>query len=447
MTQGSLATQSQQPSHGFESSSTIDQKHPKFEMPPLTTAREANSPNSTMATTLQEHLSSAIAKLEPESPQYATEMVDLILTSSRNATASDVHLLPTQDGLQMLWRLDGVLHQVAELPREVAPNIVARLKVLAELLTYQTDVPQEGRIRVESHDAEMRVSTFPTLYGEKAVIRLFVGSGRYRFLDDLQLPDDVATGLRKLLMETGGVILIAGPAGSGKTTTNYACLRELVNEFGNEKSLVSLEDPIEAVVERVAQSQINANCGFDYTTGLRSLMRQDPDVIMVGEIRDKGTAETVFQASLTGHLVITTFHAGSAAGAVSRLSDMGIEPYLLRSGILGIICQRLVRRLCSCSIPDDEKKNRLGLDVDKSWKAVGCEKCGGTGYTGRSVLAELLLPDLQKTGRAILSRSDAAEIEAIAVEAGMETCWKRALEAVESGMTSPVEVRRVLGLR
>ena len=197
----------------------------------------------------------------------------------------------------------------------------------------------------------------------------------------------------------------------------------------------------------VAQSQINPTAGFDYETGLRSLMRQDPEVIAVGEIRDRKTAETVFQASLTGHLVLTTFHAGSAAGAISRLADMGIEPYLLRTGILGILSQRLVRRLCECAEVCGAPEGHLGLDVEEAREPQGCDRCGGTGYQGRLVLAELLIPDLKETGRAILSRSDATEIEELAVKAGMVPRRRRACDAVNAGLTSPAEVRRVFGFQ
>ena len=218
------------------------------------------------------------------------------------------------------------------LPPRLAPNVVARLKVLAELLTYRTDVPQEGRIREVDTEGEVRVSTFPTLHGEKAVIRLFAASGRYLRLDDLGLPPDVRDALGRALGETSGAILLSGPAGSGKTTTIYACLRELVDASAGRRSLVTLEDPIEVAVDGVTQSQVNAPAGFDLATGLRSLLRQDPEVIVVGEVRDRTTAEVAFQASLTGHLVLSTFHAGSASGAVARLSDMGIEPYLIQVG-------------------------------------------------------------------------------------------------------------------
>ncbi len=222
-------------------------------------------------------------------------------------------------------------------------------------------------------------------------------------------------------------------------------MRELTRVTAGQRSLVSLEDPIEVVVDGVAQSQIAEAAGFDFATGLRSLMRQDPEVIMVGEIRDRTTAETAFQAALTGHLVMTTFHAGSAAGAISRLSDMGIEPYLLRSGILAILSQRLVRRLCQCSRPGVDSVDALGLDVSSFRLAEGCEQCQGTGYHGRMVLAEMLHAEPTELGRAILVRSDAAHLEQLAVQAGMKTRWARAIEAVEAGQTSPQEVRRVLG--
>jgi type II secretory ATPase GspE/PulE/Tfp pilus assembly ATPase PilB-like protein len=277
------------------------------------------------------------------------------------------------------------------------------------------------------------------------VVRLFAGGGGFSYLEDLGLPTEIHASLRELLAETSGALLITGPAGSGKTTTAYAALREVVRTAGGQKSIVSLEDPIEVAVDGVAQSQVQVSAGFDFLTGLRSLMRQDPEVIFVGEIRDRITAETAFQASLTGHLVQTTFHAGSAAGAVSRLSDMGLEPYLLRSGILGILCQRLVRRLCDCARPATDAAELLGLPVRSAQVPVGCPQCQGIGYRGRMVLAELLTTRPKELGAAILERCDAAELERRAVQTGMVTRWVRAVAAVESGRTSPAEIRRVLG--
>lgn len=383
--------------------------------------------------------------LDPVDADYAIHFVDAVLAAAKEAEASDVHLQPTHDGLDVRWRLDGVLQRIGLFSSGESADVVARLKVLAELLTYRTEVPQEGRIRERRGEIEMRVSTFPTLYGERAVIRLFASQQQYQYLSDLRLPDNICQVLNQLLFETSGALIITGPAGSGKTTTAYACLRELVKASIGGKSLVSLEDPVEVAVDGVAQSQVNSHVGFDLSVGLRSLMRQDPEAILVGEIRDRDTAETVFQASLTGHVVVTTFHAGSAAAAVSRLSDMGIEPYLLRSGILAILNQRLVRLLCKCAREVESQAGFLGLPVDRAKEAVGCDECRQTGYVGRLVLAEMLKADKSELGRAILSKSDSSQLEALAVQNGMVPCWQRALEAVLHGDTSPAEVRRVFG--
>jgi general secretion pathway protein E len=317
--------------------------------------------------------------------------------------------------------------------------------VLAELLTYRTDIPQEGRIRIGGDEVEMRVSSFPTLHGERAVVRLFAAPETLLYLESLGLPEEIRDGLARLMSETSGAVIIAGPAGSGKTTTAYACLREVLRSSAGGRSVVSLEDPIEAALPGVAQSQVNRSVDFTLAAGVRSLMRQDPEVILVGEIRDRATAEAVFQAALTGHLVVTTFHAGSAAGAISRLSDMGIEPYLLRSGILAIVCQRLVRRLCECSRLSTDEADRLGLPVSACRIPGGCEQCRGLGYRGRLVLAEMLTAQPTDLGRAILSRDDAARLEELAARAGMTTRWRRACDAIEQGLTSPAEIRRIFG--
>lgn len=379
-------------------------------------------------------------------PQYVPDLVEALLKSARAAGASDVHLVPQATGLAIFWRIDGVLQPVTELPSALAPRVLARLKVLAQLLTYKTDIPQEGRITGGTAGEETRLSTFPTLFGEKGVARLLVGAGTYQRLHDLGLPADLAPAIDRLLDQTSGVILVTGPAGSGKTTTAYALLRELADKSAGGRSLVSLEDPIEVVVPGVAQSQVNPTAGFDMPTGLRSLMRQDPEVIFVGEIRDAATAEVMLQAALTGHLVLTTFHAASAAGAINRLSDMGLEPYLLRSTVQGILSQRLVRRLCACAVWSDEPGDRLGLPVERAKQPVGCTGCHGTGYRGRFVLAELLEPQQSAVSRAILSRVESSELEARAVAAGMQTQGARALQAIEAGETSAAEVWRTLGL-
>ena len=403
------------------------------------------------------------AGLDPKDPQYAVEVVDRLLAAGRELGASDLHLQPSPEGLDVRFRIDGLLSPGPRFPAAVSANIIARLKVRAELLTYRNDAPQEGRIRTPQNDVEMRVSTFPTLYGEKAVVRLFAGPQQYQRLDDLGLPEDVLAPLRRLLQETSGAILATGPAGCGKTTTIYACMREVAAHSGRappaggtppegrvppegwSRSLVSLEDPIEVAVPGVAQSQVNPAVQFDLATGLRFLMRQDPEVIMVGEIRDQATAEAALQASLTGHLVLTTFHAGSAAETVGRLLDMGIEPYVLRSGLLAILNQRLLRRLCPCAERIDDPDARLGLAVKRVMAPRGCDRCGGTGYRGRLVLAEMLALSRSELARAILARSETPVIERLAAEAGMISRWQRACRAVDEGLTSPAEVRRVLG--
>ena len=373
-------------------------------------------------------------------------VIDELLEAARVRGASDLHFVPTETALELSWRIDGVLHPVGHLPRALSSNVVARLKVLAELLTYRTDIPQEGRIRSGDSTLDMRVSTFPTLFGEKTVVRLLRTTDQFARIDDLGLPDDVGHLLHQSLKCRGGVLLVTGPAGSGKTTTLYACLRELANGEGRPLSLVSLEDPIESVVTGVAQSQMNPAAGFDYATGLRSLMRQDPEVILVGEIRDRETAETVLQASLTGHLVLTTFHAGSGAEAIGRLADMGIEPYLLRSGLLAILCQRLLRRLCHCSQPASKDSPQSPWSTGSHQIASGCPDCHETGYAGRGVIAEWLDPSLPAIADAILRRHDSRSLHDAAVSVGHVDLATRSLAAINSGWTTPHEVTRVLGL-
>jgi len=394
---------------------------------------------------LYDELAAVFKSLDPADGQYATRFVEILLVAGQKAGASDLHLQPSPGGLELRFRVDGVLTLVGTFPSGVAANIVARLKVLSELLTYRTDVPQEGRIRSRDVDFEVRVSTFPSLHGERAVVRLFGGKAHFRHLVDLDLPPEILARLRRLLAETSGAILITGPAGSGKTTTLYACLNELVDHAVAPRSIITLEDPIEMAIPGVAQSQVNEAAEFDLSAALRSVLRQDPEVIMVGEIRDRATAEGALQASLTGQLVLSSFHAGSAAAAIRRLLDMGIEPYALRSGILAIVFQRLVRRLCECARDSQQAEDHLGLPVSHAKLPVGCNLCGGTGYRGRTVLAEMLSLEDAALGQAILARAELSVLEEVALNAGMVDRWARATAAIEAGITSPAEVRRVLG--
>ena len=394
---------------------------------------------------MDEELAGALTSLDPSDASYASRFVEIVLGAARRRGVSDLHLQPTPRGLELRWRIDGVLAPLGTYPLGAAANVVSRLKALAELLSYRTDVPQEGRIRTGDPAAEVRVSTFPTLHGERAVIRLFTNRLQYRDLGQLSLPVDILDGLRSLLVETAGAILVAGPAGSGKTTTLYACLEEVARASGRGRSIMTLEDPIEVAIEGISQSQVNDAAGFGMSVALRSALRQDPEVIMIGEIRDRATAEVALQASLTGQLVLSSFHSGSAAEALGRLGDMGIEPYVLASGVLAVLFQRLVRTLCECARAAADERELLGLKVTRARVAIGCTKCAGTGYVGRTVLAELLQLGAHRLAEAILDRADVETLDERARQGGMVDRWSRAVTAVEAGLTSPAEVRRVLG--
>ena len=387
----------------------------------------------------------ALAALDTDDAEYAVRFVDLLLDWCRAAQASDLHLQPTSIGLKVDCRLDGVLQNLGEFPAGGSTDPVARLKVMAQLLTYRRDVPQEGRIRDGVDGADMRVSTFPTLYGERAAVR-FLGSDAHRWnLAELGLPEDTDRAWRQMLGNTAGALLITGPAGSGKTTTSYASLREIARQSRCGRSMLSMEDPIEAAVTGVAQSQVNEPAGFTLVEGLRSILRQDPEVIFVGEIRDADSAAIAMQAALTGQLVLTTFHAESPASAISRLINLGVPPYVVASAIRGILNQRLVRRLCKCSTRAKEDDSTLGLSVGRHWVSTGCAACHYSGYRGRGLIVELAQPAELGLTQLILDRADMRALERAALAAGMISRWQRAVTAIEAGLTSCDEVRRVLG--
>ena len=379
-----------------------------------------------------------IDALDLKSPDRTGQLVDLILAEAVRAAASDVHFDPTHRSMEVRFRLDGVLHPVAVLSRDLAANVVARLKVMAELLTYRQDVPQEGRLAKgqATFGVDMRVSTFPTIHGEKAALRIFDAGGRVLDLEQLGLPDSVLGDLQSLFQQRTGAIFLTGPSGSGKTTTIYACLRHLVQESHGGRHIVTIEDPVEQVLEGISQSQARPGTEFDFARGLRSLLRQDPEIIMVGEVRDSETAHITIEAALTGHLVLTTLHAGSACGVLSRLLEMGIETYLLTSGLKGIVNQRLVRRLC----PNCRRQLQGG------WEAAGCERCYATGFHGRMLLAELVLLD-EPLRQAVLEPADTAKLEKCAAQSGRPTMSSAAEHALAEGWTTADEIMRVLGPR
>lgn len=397
---------------------------------------------------MNESFSKVMQGLDPSSENYGPLLVNQILSHAVAARATDIHIVPSSTVTLLSYRIDGVLQKIAGFDPEIGQRLVARLKVLSGLLTYRNDQPQEGRIRtgrladssgvsnVPDLDGDVRVATFPTLFGEKAAIRLFGDSGSLQELADLGLPEDVAENLKNLVQHTSGVILLTGPSGSGKTTTVYACLRQMLQNHGVSRSLMSLEDPIEMIVPGVTQSQTKPESQFDLASGLKAMLRQDPDVIMVGEVRDPETAEHAFQAALTGHLVLTTFHAGSASEAVTRLLDMGLEPYLLSSTLRAVVCQRLLRKKCSA----------CGGDTTVS-DSAGCEQCSGLKYQGRMVTAEVM--DFADSKMSVLLKDamDADERQDKAKSLGMQTLHDRCQSAVEAGQTDELEVFRVMGRR
>lgn len=331
--------------------------------------------------------------LDRRSPEFACKAIEFLLQEAIARRASDIHFQPRSDHLEVLFRVDGVLTKFGEIPSGLETDPVARLLVLANLPTYQSKKPQEGRLRETPLGIEMRLGTFPTVHGTRAVVRLLNRDDSLITIEQLGLPHDVAGNLESLTRCQDGAVLMTGPAGSGKTTTLYACLRKItVTE--PRRSIVTIEDPVESILDGVSQSQIGGadTGGMTLASALRSVLRQDPEVLLVGEIRDNETAAAAFGASLTGHLVFSSLHASDVATAVRRLVEMQIPAYLIRSGLRAICSQRLLRRLCdNCRQRDTSDWSALGI-VD-GYQAQGCDACGGTGYRGRLVIAELFRLD------------------------------------------------------
>ncbi|MCY2934571.1 MAG: GspE/PulE family protein [Planctomycetota bacterium] len=388
-------------------------------------------------------------KTAPEVPA----IVDAVLAEAFMLGASDAHLTPSAHGLRVSWRLDGVLHPVGVIPQPLSAPVVARLKVLAGLLTYRLDVPQEGRIPGNSatNRREIRISTFPTLHGERAALRFVESSGRREVLSQIGLPESILQSVSQALDWTSGMVVITGPAGSGKTTTLYACLREIVSRSEQSRGVVSLEDPIESALEGVAQTALEARAGLGLAELVKAVLRQDPDVIAIGEIRDRPTAESAFQAALTGHLVLTTTHAGDSVEVLTRLMDMRIAPYIIKSGLRAILAQRLLRKLCCvCRVEADQKSSQvgdLGTGLDQWFEPAmeGCSACRHTGYDGRLMIAEWLELGDNSVGRALASRRDARPLRRLVEKSGAQTLMKDAIDRAKAGDTSPLEIRRVLG--
>jgi len=383
--------------------------------------------------------------LDVASRAPVVKLVSLVLFEAVQARASDVHLQPYEDVLVVRFRIDGVLHNAYRLPRNLQEEIVSRVKVMARMNIAEKRLPQDGRATVQVGDRtiDLRIATLPANFGERVVVRLLDTSTRLYDLRELGMEARELGRFRELIKIDHGLILVTGPTGSGKTTTLYAALQDINSD---EKNILTLEDPIEYQLEGISQTQVSEKKGMTFAGGLRSVLRQDPDIIMIGEIRDRETAVMAIQSALTGHLVFSTLHTNDAASAVARLLDLGIEPYLLASSLIGVLAQRLLRRLCPECAQAAPAGDFARLVPDKSEAAVkaaaGCASCRQTGYRGRLGIFELLLVD-ETIRRHIQARATAAEIAIAAASGGMKTLREDGGAKVLHGVTSVDEVLRV----
>lgn len=376
-----------------------------------------------------------------------TETLNLLITQAIKDRASDVHIEPQEDRLRIRYRIDGILHDMFAFPLGIHAPLVSRVKILAEMDISEQRRPQDGQfsIKVGNNEVDIRTATMETPYGERVTLRILDKSLALFTLPELGFQPDALKKYREMLKRPHGMILVGGPTGSGKTTTLYASINELDR---NESNIMTIEDPIEYSFLDINQSQVNAKTGITFAGGLRAIMRHDPDIILIGEIRDNDTATTAIQASLTGHLVLSSIHANDAVGVLFRLTDLEVEPSSISSTLIGIVSQRMVRRICpNCKTPyqpNDEEREILDQDKAKDTKlyhGTGCNLCAGTGYRGRTGIFELLA--MSETIRKMLrSRAGAGEIKARAVSEGMATMKQDGMLKVKEGITTLNEVMR-----
>jgi len=388
-----------------------------------------------------------VAVSEEESP--VVKLVDQLLLKGVKLGSTDIHIEPDENTVRTRFRVDGILHQGPALPKSLQSALIARLKVMGNLNIAESRLPQDGRFRffMGKRQIDLRLSTLPTVNGENIVMRLLDKGKVILGLDKLGFTPKNLELFKNAISRPNGVILVTGPTGSGKTTTLYAAL-SYINS--SDRKIVTLEDPVEYEISMIRQAQINVRAGFTYAVGMRSILRQDPDVILVGEIRDAETAEIAIQAAMTGHLVFSTLHTNDSAGAFPRLIDMGIESFLVSSSVICVLAQRLIRKICpKCKTeyqPTDEDLQKLGLhDKDRKYKfftGKGCSSCNDTGYSGRCAIYEILRvsPRIEKL---VLERADGPEVRKVAVEEGMMTLLHDALVKAVNGQTSIEEVLRV----
>ena len=378
------------------------------------------------------------------------QLVDALLQQALQERASDIHIEPVTQGLRVRFRIDGMLREKELLPLDMQAAVLSRIKLLSAMDIAEKRLPQDGRWRVqkENQDVDVRVSTLPVQGGEKAVLRILPFRGMRQNIETLGFSKDALQRYRLLYQKPQGIILICGPTGSGKTTTLYATLAELNRP---ESNLVSIEDPVELQLAGMNQVQVNAKAGLTFATALRAILRQDPNIIMVGEIRDAETADAAVRAAMTGHLVFSTLHTNDAAGAVARLLDLGVPPFLVATSLLGVVAQRLVRLVCqecrqSYRPAEHTAEEMLLKDVPEGKrsfvKGCGCAACGQTGYRGRQAIYEVM-PVTSRLRQLIQEKAAAYEIAAAAREEGMHTMSEDGVAKAAAGLTSLSEVVRV----
>jgi type IV pilus assembly protein PilB len=383
-------------------------------------------------------------------------LVNSLIFQAAEDGASDMHFEPTKEGLIIRFRIDGVMHEIQRVPKRMVAGVTTRLKVLAKLDIAERRKPQDGRISLNARTAgrmlDIRVATLPTVDGEKVAMRLLDKSKKAPTLEELGLPEEMRNRLGEIIRRPTGAMLVTGPTGSGKSTSLYAALSEINRP---EINVVTIEDPVEYRLAGISQMQINTRAGFTFATALRAILRSDPDVVMVGEIRDAETAKISIEAALTGHLVLSTMHTNDAPGAITRLSEMGVEPFLTGSAVSAVLAQRLARKLCAhcCEMynpsVDELLRNRVSPDVAAAsdgmafYRKRGCPRCGQTGYKGRIGIFQLFVMSEELESLAV-KRANREEIEQLAIEQGMRTLWDDGLSKVMSGVTSLEELGRVL---
>lgn len=387
--------------------------------------------------------------LEAANDAPIIRLVNRTISQAVDKKASDIHIEPYENELVIRYRVDGILYQIMSPPKKLQNAVISRIKIMANLNIAENRLPQDGRIQIKvgKKDIDIRVSIFPTYYGERIVLRLLNKSDMNFSVDSIGFVKKDLELVKNILSKPNGIVLVTGPTGSGKTTTLYGMLNHLNSPKVN---ILTVEDPVEYQLAGVGQMQVKPKIDLTFASGLRSILRQDPDIIMVGEIRDGETAEIAVQAALTGHLVLSTLHTNDAASGVTRLIDMGIEPFLISSSVNAFLAQRLLRKICphcrtSYKASASDKKILAASKDFKLHRGKGCAKCLNIGYMGRSAIYEILPLD-DEIRRLIISRADASEIKKLAVRKGMKTLFQNGAERVFSGETTLEELVRVTGL-